>query len=188
MRAEERPTAAADREAHTASVLVAYASDHGATRGVAERIAARLGDRHLDVDLRAIAELDGELSSYDAVVLGSAVYEQSWLPAATEFLRAHAGALAGRSVWLFSVDSVEDTHRVVGRMMRREPRDIGQIQAEVHPIDYRVFAGAVESEQRPWIRRVFFRRFGGRFGDDRDWTVIDDWADAIAQWLSDEER
>lgn len=175
-----------DRDAGRASVLVAYASEHGATQGVAERIAAKLGDGRLDVDLRAVADLDGDLSSYDAVVLGSAVYAQSWLPAATRFLRAHADALATRPVWLFSVGSLGDTHPVVGSMMEREPRDIGELGADVRPIDYRVFAGAIAREQWPWISRVLFHLFGSRFGDNRDWTLIDDWADAIAQWLSDD--
>ena len=49
----ERPVALTPRAAM--SVLVAYASRHGATRGVAERIADRLGGAGLHAEPRHIA-------------------------------------------------------------------------------------------------------------------------------------
>ena len=48
----------------------------------------------------------------------SGVYNQSWIPGATEFLRANSAALAARPVWLFSVGSFGDTHRGIGKLMR----------------------------------------------------------------------
>jgi hypothetical protein len=35
----------------------------------------------------------------------------------------------------------------------------------------------------PFWSRVFFHAFGGRFGDHRDWPVIDAWAEQIALTL-----
>lgn len=114
------------------SVLVAYASAHGSTKGIAERIAARLSDREARVEVRPVGEVE-DIDAYDSVILGSAVYGQSWIPDATAFLRRHADELALRRVWLFSVGSFGDTYRGIGRLMNREPRGIAQIQEAVHP-------------------------------------------------------
>jgi menaquinone-dependent protoporphyrinogen oxidase len=92
-------------------VLVAYATGHGSTKGVAERIATRLAEAGAQVDARPVDDVD-DLAGYDAVVLGSGVYNQSWIPSATEFLRANSAALAARPVWLFSVGCSET--RIVG--------------------------------------------------------------------------
>ena len=163
-------------------VLVAYASGHGSTRGVAERIAARLRERGARVDVRSVVDVD-DLGGHDAVVLGSGVYNQRWIPDATEFLRHNAAQLAARQVWLFSVGSFGDTHRGIGRLMKREPREIGEFQRAVHPREYRVFAGKIERHQWPLPSRLFFYLFGGRFGDNRDWPQIDGWAESIARTL-----
>lgn len=174
--------AEAPDEVASSSVLVAYASAHGSTKGVAERIAARLSEHGAHVEARPVDEV-GDVEAYDNVVIGSAVYGQSWIPEATEFVRRNADGLAARRVWLFSVGSFGDTHRAIGKLMKQEPRDIRQMEKAVKPRDYRVFAGAIERHQWPLASRLFFHAFGGRFGDNRDWPQIDAWADRIANTL-----
>jgi menaquinone-dependent protoporphyrinogen oxidase len=165
-----------------ASVLVAYASAHGATKGIAERIAARLARAGALVAVRPVDELD-DIEAYDTVILGSPVYGQRWMSTATQFVRENADVLAARRVWLFSVGAFGDTHRGIGGLMKKEPRDIGEITDAIGPRDYRVFAGAIQRRQWPLVSRMFFHVFGGRFGDNRDWPQIDAWADGIAQML-----
>jgi len=164
-------------------VLVAYASRHGSTRGVAERMAARLRERGCRAEARPVDDRD-DLCAYDAVVLGSAVYDQEWLPEADIFVRDNATMLAGRPVWLFTVGSFGDRNRLWGRVVKKEPRGIAALQNAIHARDYRVFAGVVERERWPRWSRLFFRGFGGRFGDNRDWPDIDAWADDIARTLT----
>lgn len=84
------------------AVLVTYATRYGSTRGVAERIAATLRDAGVDVTL-STADVAGSAAGYDAVVLGSPVFNQRWLPACERYARDNHGALAQRPVWLFSV-------------------------------------------------------------------------------------
>src|SRR6186997_1721175 len=83
------------------NVLVVYASRHGATRGIAERIAETLAGRGLDVAVRAAKEA-GEVAGYDGFVIGSAAYVGHWLGDATSFVKQHRALLAERPVWLFS--------------------------------------------------------------------------------------
>ena len=53
-------------------VLVAYATRHGATAGIAERIAEELAGRDHDARARPVEDVD-DLEAYDAVVLGGNV-------------------------------------------------------------------------------------------------------------------
>jgi menaquinone-dependent protoporphyrinogen oxidase len=57
--------------------LVVYASKHGATRGIAERIAMWLGDAGLQAEARQAAAA-GSPADWDALVIGSAVYAGRW--------------------------------------------------------------------------------------------------------------
>jgi len=159
-------------------LLVVYASRHGATAGIAARIATRLVDSGASVDLRLVDELE-TLDGYDAVVLGAPVYDQSWPPEANAFVARNRDALAVRPLWLFS-----DTMRLIGPLTHGEPKGIGQIRAETRAREYRVFKGVIHKHQWPLWSRVFFHAFGGRFGDHRDWPTIVAWADRIAAGLS----
>jgi menaquinone-dependent protoporphyrinogen oxidase len=165
-------------------LLVAYASRHGATAGIAARIATRLADSEASVDLRLVDEVES-LDAYDAVVLGAPVYDQSWPPEANAFVARHHDALAARPVWLFSVGALGDTKLLIGPLTHKEPKGIREIRAEIRVREYRVFRGVIHKHQWPFFSRVFFHAFGGRFGDHRDWPAIDAWADRIAGALSD---
>lgn len=163
-----------------ARVLVTYASGHGSTKEVAERLAERLADRGSQVEALPVERVHDVAGSYDAVVLGSAVYDGSWIPQALDFARRHRGALVGRPVWLFSVGAFGDRHRAIGALMKREPREIAELQDAIQARDYRVFAGVVERERWPLKGRMVFRGLGGAYGDNRDWPEIDAWAGQIA--------
>lgn len=161
------------------AVLVAYASRHGATEGIAGRIAARLGDAGVAVDVAHVDAVEA-LDAHEAVVFGAPVYDGAWPPEADRFVDAYREALAAIPLWLFSVGAFGDTKRLIGPLLRKEPRRIAEIRAAIRPREYRVFQGVVRKEQWPLWSRVFFHAFGGRLGDHRDWTAIDAWAERIA--------
>jgi len=81
--------------------LVTYASRHGSTRGIAERIAERLRAHGLDADVRPAAEVR-DASRYEAFVVGAAAYMFHWLKDATTFVKRNRALLAERPTWLFS--------------------------------------------------------------------------------------
>jgi menaquinone-dependent protoporphyrinogen oxidase len=163
-------------------VLVAFASRHGATEEIATRIADRIADAGTAVDLRQVDTVES-LHAYDAVVLGAPVYDQSWPPEADRFIDQHRDALAAQPLWLFSVGSFGDTKRLIGPLTHKEPRRITDVRSAVQPREYRVFQGVIRKHQWPFWSRVLFHLFGGRFGDHRDWPVIEAWADQIALTL-----
>lgn len=161
------------------TVLVAYASRHGATAGIAARIAGRIAKAGTAVDLRQLDAVES-LDAYDAVVFGAPVYDQSWPPEADRFVDQHREVLAARPLWLFSVGAFGDTKPLIGPLTHNEPKRIAEVRSAVSPREYRVFQGVIRKHQWPVWSRVLFHAFGGRLGDHRDWTVIEAWADQIA--------
>lgn len=176
-------------------ILVAYATRHGATRGIAERISLRLRAAGHVVDTQSVSAVE-DLSDYDAFVIGSAAYMGGWLGTATTFVRRHRAVLTKRPVWLFSsgpigVATVDAKGRDV--LVASEPKEFAEFGGALHPRDRRVFFGAYDPDAEPVglaerIGSRFFRmmpaaRAAVPAGDFRDWPAIDAWADAIAAEL-----
>lgn len=174
------------------AVLVAYGTSHGSTRGIADRIAARLRMQGVAADARqATGEVDVAL--YDAVVLGSAVHGGRWLPTSSFFADANAPLLRERPTWLFSVSTLGDDESMFSpgvtkrlRAMRGETEEIARLRTAVRARDHRNFAGAIVRSDWSPVGRAVFRGMGGRYGDHRNWPAIDAWADTIAAELSAE--
>jgi menaquinone-dependent protoporphyrinogen oxidase len=78
-------------------VLVAYASRHGATQGIAERIAQVLQDGGVTAEALPAASVKS-VAAYDAFVVGSAAYMFHWEKAAVAFVRRNRALLAAKPV------------------------------------------------------------------------------------------
>lgn len=164
------------------AVLVGYASAHGSTRGIAHRIAARLSERGHTVDVRPLSEAP-PVDGYEAAVLGSAVHSGSWLPEASEYVRANTEPLGRMPVWLFSVG----LGPVIGGWFEKhaqEPQEVTRLRGSARLREHRLLKGALSPEHLPFLGRAVYRIMGGRYGDFRDWTEVDEWAEAIAADLS----
>ena len=176
-------------------ILVVYATRHGATQGIAERIAATLESDGLDVTLRPVAGVDS-VDGYDAYVIGSAAYMGGWLGPATTFVRRHRDRLATRPVWLFS--SGPTSSEIVdgkGRdqLKASEPKEFAEFARSIRPRDERVFFGAYDPDADPtgpaeslmarFLKVVPAARQALPAGDFRDWPAIEAWAATIAREL-----
>ncbi|MGA5187083.1 flavodoxin [Actinospica acidiphila] len=161
-------------------VLVGYATAHGSTRTIAERMASVLSRAGLTVDTRPMEDVE-DADAYRAFVLGSAVHGQSWLLPARRFVRDNLDVLVRRPVWIFSVGMPAALR---GPWRRLAPRELPAVEHGLPPNlghrDHRLFSGTVGRDQLSRSGRVFFRLVGGRFGDFRDWAAVDDWATGIA--------
>jgi menaquinone-dependent protoporphyrinogen oxidase len=175
-------------------VLVAYATRHGATAGIAERIAERLRAGGLDVTLEQ-AKAVKDVTGYDAFVIGGAAYMNHWLGDATSLVRRHARTLRERPVWLFSSGPIgTDLVDAKGRDVVEAsiPEEFGALADEIQPRDRRIFFGAYDPDApavniAERIGSVFTRMPSIRAqipsGDFRDWPAIEAWADGIADAL-----
>lgn len=165
-------------------VLVAYASADGSTAEVADRIADCLTRNGLEVSCAPVGDA-GDLSGFDAVVLGSAIHARQWLDEATTFVNTHRAALHRQPLYTFSVGMPDALPRFVRRLARTEESAIILGLGDVRPADHRLFSGVVKPSQFPLASRVFLRLAGGHYGDFRDWAAIESWAAEIAGQLRD---
>ena len=96
-------------------------------------------------------------------------------------MRRHAAALAQKPVGLFTVGSFGDRHPIVGGLIKKEPKEIGEFEQTLHPRGYRVFAGVIDLDHWPAWGRLLFKALGGHAGDNRQWSDIDSWAEEICR-------
>lgn len=176
-------------------VLVAYATRHGATQGIAQRIAETLAGADLQVSLLPAEEVD-DIGQYDAFVIGSAAYAGTWLKSAAELVRRQHDVLAGRPVWLFSSGPIgTELIDAKGRdvVKASEPAEFGEFATAIHPREMKVFFGAFDPDAPPI---GLLERLGAPFmrmpsirkempaGDFRDWPAIEAWAEGIGRELA----
>jgi menaquinone-dependent protoporphyrinogen oxidase len=185
----------ANQEATAMKILVAYATRHGATKGIAERIATTLVQHHLEVTLSPIGDV-GAIEGYGAFVIGSAAYVGGWLGEATSFVRRHEHELAGRPVWLFSSGPTgTETVDAKGRdpLVAAEPKEFKEFARTIRPRGQQVFYGAYDPDAAPagfaermmkgFMRLAPAARDALPKGDFRDWPAIEAWAETIAREL-----
>ena len=182
-------------------VQVVYATSHGATAGIAERIAQVLEAEGLDVRLDDAAK-QPDPTGFDAFVVGSGIYLGSWLKDGIRFLEQHRQMLAGEPVWLFSSGplpgsskNADDTDPLANALGPSEGpgsgghRKIAALAAEIHPREHRVFLGAYNPDLPPKSMPERFLRLMPASkkilppGDWRDWDAIEAWARTIAAQL-----
>ncbi|WP_166027332.1 flavodoxin domain-containing protein [Streptomyces chilikensis] len=165
-------------------VLIAHATAHGSTLGIAERVADILRRRGAQVEVRPCDDV-ADVHPYDAVVLGSAVHDMAWLPEALDLVRRERDALREHPVWIFSV-GMPGALRGPWKLLagREEPKVAGPALRELRPRDHRLFSGVIRPEHLPPGGRVSLRAMGLRYGDHRDWEAVDDWARRIADDLT----
>lgn len=173
------------------TVLVAYATRHGSTAEIAERLAATLRSEGLAVDARPTHDVR-DISDYDAVVIGGAAYMNHWLKEATRFAERHRAELEQRPVWLFSsgplgTDLVDKQGQDVLEASR--PQEFPELTSQLRPRGEKVFFGAWDPDAPPaglgerLVRLMPAAKEAIPAGDFRDWPAIDAWAAEIATSL-----
>ncbi len=173
-------------------VLVAYATRHGSTAGIAEHIAAALTEHGLQAEARRVEEVRN-VGGYDAVVLGGAASMFHWLKPAVAFAKKHSRALAGRPVWLFSsgplgTESVDKDGNDV--LTTSRPAEFDELTRLLRPRGEQVFFGAYDPKEPPvglgerFVRHMPAARDALPSGDFRDRPAIEAWAEGIASQIA----
>lgn len=182
-------------------VLVVYASRHGGTRGIAERIGDVRRTEGLEADVAA-ADQARDVRAADAFVVGSGVYMGSWLKEAIDFLTKNEATLASRPLWLFSSgplpgssasksadDPLADALGPEEGPGSGGRKKIAELSAVTHPRDHRVFLGAFDPGDPPramserLVRMMPASKDLLPAGDFRDWEAIEAWSRDIAATL-----
>lgn len=179
-------------------VEIVYASRHGGTAGIAQRIAEVLRTAGADVVL-ADAAARPDAAGFDAYLVGSGVYMGSWLKEGTDWLARNETILAARPTWLFSSGplpgSTKETAATDPLTNALGPAEgpgsggrkrIEQLSAVIHPRGHQVFQGAFDPKDPP---RALSERLVRMMpaakgilppGDFREWDAIETWAREVA--------
>ncbi|NMB87231.1 MAG: flavodoxin [Chloroflexi bacterium] len=163
-------------------ILVAYATRTGSTRGVAEKIGATLSGAGAEVEVLPVQAVK-DAAPYRAIVVGSPIHGNQWLPEALQFVRLQQAALVSRPFAAFSVCM---TLAMRGGEQYR-PAVAGSltpVRALARPVSEGLFAGALLIRRIPSLGdRLKFRLsvLAGVWteGDHRDWEAIQAWAEGL---------
>lgn len=160
-------------------VLVSAASKHGATAGIADVIGSALMARGFEVSVMEPGLVD-DIDSYDAIVVGSAVYAGHWMKSAIELTERFAKSFPVKPVWLFSSGPIGDPPKPT-----EDPVDVLEVIKVTGARGHRLFAGKLDKAMLSFPERAIVGALRAPYGDFRDWDQIRNWADEIAMSLSE---
>jgi menaquinone-dependent protoporphyrinogen oxidase len=156
-------------------ILVAYASEYGSTGGVAEAIGKELCSKGAKADVYLMKNAK-DLSSYQGVVVGSAIFRGKWMPEAVDFVKANAEILHQVPVAYFLVCMTMHQPTEENRRKALSFFDpVLQTIPQVKPVDIRPFAGAMHYNNLSWFNKKIIQSKGVPEGDFRDWEAIRAW-------------
>ena len=165
------------------NVLVTYATKHGATAEIAERIAQTLTEYDISTELLPVtAEID--LSNYSTVILGSAVYMGAWRKEAVRFLQNNEQLLQERHVWLFSSGPTGEGDPNELLKDWQFPKQIKGSIDRIQPEEIAVFHGELDPGELNLFERFVIRNVKAPTGDFRDWEMIQEWTKGIVHRLA----
>ncbi|MFD8307549.1 flavodoxin domain-containing protein [Streptomyces sp. NPDC059690] len=164
------------------NVLVAYGTTNGSTARIAEAIADVLRKEGLTVDTASGATVT-DVTSYDAFVVGGALYAGRWHRDARRFVRRHRRTLAERPLWLFSSGPLDAS------ASEKDIPPVPWVRRTVDKLDARghvTFGGCLQEGAKGRIARMIIRN--GKGGDFRDFPEIEAWAARVADELVKREQ
>ena len=166
----------------TKPVLVAYASDHGATREIAEHIGRTLTGAGLSVEVEDAGEVE-DLAPYGAAIIGSAVYMGRWRGSAKRLAKRHERELSERDVWLFSSGPVGEPPAADDEKAEKftHPKFAIEEAEKIGAHEHVVFGGRVPDEG--FIAKSMRKSIPPELQDLRDWDEIGRWAEGVAATL-----
>jgi menaquinone-dependent protoporphyrinogen oxidase len=172
-------------------ILVTYASRSGSTVGVAEEVGSVLHEHGADVEICAIQDVT-DVTGYQAVVVGSAIQDQQWLPEAMQFIETRQNDLAQKQVVMFSLCMTLAMKN--GEKYRPQILTwLTPVRNRLHPVSEGLFGGVLDIGKIPSLSdRLKFRLsvlFGvWTEGDHRDWDAIHKWASELPSHLLQAKR
>jgi menaquinone-dependent protoporphyrinogen oxidase len=158
-------------------VLVAYATRAGSTASVAERVAAVLNQSGFSAEA-VNAKQAGDVGSYDAVVVGSAIRAGKLMPEVLKFIDRNKAALESKPLAAFIVCLAMKDGDEKGRATAGPYLD--PLRQRVKPLSEGLFAGAYDPAKVNFVMRtVMDKMVKAPPGDFRKWDQVEAWAASL---------
>jgi menaquinone-dependent protoporphyrinogen oxidase len=171
--------------------LILFASKHGQTKLIAERIAAVLERDGVAVDLREAGDDSAEpgVAGYDAAIVGASIHAGHHQRAVVEWAQRHRTELAALPAAFFSVCLTAADDTAESRAATARYRDEFAAATGWTPQRAVTFAGALQYREYDFATRLVMRllmRRGGhptdasRDYDYTDWAAVERFAHEFA--------
>ena len=167
-------------------ILITYASRSGSTAEIAQAIGKTLVQNGAQVDVLPMQDVK-DISSYQAVVVGSAIRKSKWLPEAMQFVQTHRTELAAKPFATFTV-CITLAMSNTDQYRQAVTEWILPVREQVKPISEGLFAGLLDFRKLPLTFDTLLLRAVvalGIFpkGDRRDWNAVRSWVENIQPLL-----
>ena len=164
----------------TPTILIAYATKHGSTREVAATVADELAVQGFETEFLPAGEVE-DLSRYEGVVLGSALYMGRLHRDARRFLKRHESTLSTLPIAVFAMGPQEMVRSQVRSSRQQLDRALAKTP-KVRPVDTAIFGGVVDPSELHFP----FNKMAQ--SDARDWDEIGQWAHEVGVVLAMREQ
>jgi menaquinone-dependent protoporphyrinogen oxidase len=158
------------------TILVAYGTKMHGTEGLAETVGDALRAQGFGVDVTDAREV-GDVSRYEAFIVGGALYECRWHKDARRFVQHHASELAGRPTWLFSSGPLDDSASA-GDIP--PVKGVQSLMDEVHARGHVTFGGRLPDDAHGLMASAMAKKHAGDWRDD---VQVQAWVDSIVSAL-----
>lgn len=163
-------------------ILVAYASKYGATAEIAEKIEGELRTSGFDVDILPANQVK-DVSQYQSIILGVALYMGGWRKEAVQFLKTHQGSLSRQAVWIFTSGPTGEGDPVEQMQGRLMPENLKAVMDVIGPEEITVFGGKVDDAKMNGFEKWIMKKVKAPSGDFRDWQAISNWTTKVSSSL-----
>ena len=165
-------------------ILVTFASKHGSTEEIAVRIGDIIANNGHAVDVRNVENVS-DISDYEIVILGSAVYIGQWRKSAARFLKENEVALTEKRVWLFSTGPTGDGDPVELMKGWNFPEGLQATADKTQPKDIKVFHGVLDEAKLNTLEKMTIKMVKAPIGDFRKWNDVEEWAKSICKKIDE---
>lgn len=158
--------------------LVTYASKHGSTAGIAEKIGEMLRHKGLQTDVLDVGSVHN-LTPYNNIILGSSVYIGLWHKKAVRFLRKNSEQLAGMAVWIFICGPTGSGNPLDLTNGWLYPKSLEPVIEQIKPRSVTCFGGKLVLQTLNPIEKWMINKVKAPEGDFRNWQAIASWVETI---------
>ena len=157
-------------------ILVVYASRGGSTAEVADTIAQELSYDGVVAEATSIKGAKN-ITSFDAIVLGTAIRMGRPLPEMVSFVKSYRPILSTKKVALFGLCMTLKDDTPENRKLSESY--LAPLTSLFSPVDKQMFAGKIDPARIGLLSRFAIKMVKAPIGDFRLWDTIRNWARAL---------